>query len=114
MESTNDNIQEGNSSAHSAHYIIKFVSQSDIKNWKPALDEFSEELENSKIGKITGETFLSKDKYHKSFTTINETAALQLLLNLGKKHCTTGRIKIIKLENDNETIVFHRSTKAYK
>ncbi len=96
------------------HYLIKFSNQSDILSWQPALDEFTVEIENNKCGKITGDALITSRKLHKSFIAEDETSALQLLLNLGKKHDTTGRIKIVRVEGEIQTVIFNRSSKVYR
>lgn len=115
MEATSSlqEIKDGQPKDHK-HYLIKFSNQSDILSWQPALDEFTIEIENSNCGKITGDALITQRKLHKSFIAADETSALQLLLNLGKKHDTTGRIKIVRVEGEMQTVIFNRSSKVYK
>lgn len=95
-------------------YVIKFSSQSDIRSWQPALDEFEEHLLNYNYGKITGDIYVSSSILHKSFIAVDETSVIQLLFNLGKKYNTTGRIKIVRIDGEIQTVIFNRSTKAYR
>ncbi|MDB5226556.1 MAG: hypothetical protein JWN78_749 [Bacteroidota bacterium] len=95
-------------------YLIKFSNQSDILNWQHALNEFEVQLVNTNCGRITGDTVATPRILHKSFIAVDETSALQLLLNLGKKHDTTGRIKIVRVDGETQTVIFNRSSKVYK
>lgn len=84
-------------------FSIKINDSISFKNWYNAILEFEREIMWQGIGHKTKAPFESTEYSEKSFFTIDETRALNLFLECGRKYNAKGKIKVVTLNDDGNS-----------
>lgn len=101
-------MQKGYDNTNYKDYTIKFNGWKNVESWADAINEFETELIWSGNGAMSGSSSNSKGKVEKWFYAVNENLALELLLKLGKKFNSNGKIQVYKNDDKKMTIIYQQ------
>ena len=89
------NQKDGYGNQCDINLIIKLYGWKNIDSWRDAFAEFELEIKWQGLGQKAGGSY-GGDEQEEWFYLVDEKRAIKLLLNIGKRHETTGKIEVYR------------------